>query len=44
MGRKVDDAHLDALKLLRSVRDSAHAVALGAHRSLRREERLNAFA
>jgi len=26
------------------VRDSAHAVALGAHRSLRREERLNAFA
>jgi len=43
MGRRVDDAHDDAMKLLRAVRDSAHAVALGAHRNLRREERLSSF-
>ena len=43
MGRRVDDAHDDAMKLLRAVRDSAHAVAIGAHRSLRREERLSSF-
>ena len=43
MGRRVDDAHIDALRLLRAVRDSAHAVALGAHRSLRREDRLRSM-
>jgi len=43
MGRRVEDAHDDAMKLLRAVRDSAHAVAIGAHRSLRREERLSSF-
>lgn len=44
VGVRVDDAHVDALRLLRAVRDSAHAVALGAHRNLRREERLRSVA
>jgi len=44
-GVKVDVAAKDeSLQLLRAVRDSAHAVALGAHRTLRREERLRSFA
>ena len=40
VGVKVDDARVEALKLLRSVRDSAHSVALGAHRTLRRRRNL----
>ena len=41
---RVPQENEDALRLLRAVRDSAHAHALGKHRSMRREQRLQSFA
>jgi len=40
----IPQANQDALRLLRAVRDSAHAYALAKHRTLRRDERMRSFA